>query len=122
MTFHRTAIAALAATALSATMALPAIAQIESDVPQAVELSEDELQSYAAAAAEIEVLVQEWQPRVQDAETPEDAAELGQQAQAEMVQAVESEGLTVEQYNQITQLAQADPDLQARIMTYIQAQ
>ena len=122
MTLHRLAIAALAATALTASMSLPTFAQTEPAAPQATEIPEAELQSYAAAAAEIEALVQEWQPKVQSAETPEEAAEIGQQAQAEMVQAVESEGLTVEQYNQITQLAQADPDLQAKIMSYIQAE
>ena len=123
MTRHRIAIA-VAATALAAGLSLPAFAQSE-EAPEATQPaapSDEDLQSYAAAATEIQTIVQEWQPQIEGAETPEEANELGTQAQVQMVEAVEAEGLSVEQYNQITQLAQADPDLQAKIMSYMQTQ
>ena len=71
---------------------------------------------------EIQSIVEERQPQIEGAATPEEANEIGLQAQEEMVMAVEAEGLTVEQYNQITQLAQADPDLQAKILNYVQGE
>jgi type IV secretory pathway VirB4 component len=125
MNVHRTALAAVAATALAAGLALPAFAQADSEVPQATQPAaptEEELQSYAAAAQQIQQIVEEWQPQIANAATPEEANQLGQQAQVEMVMAVEAEGLSVDDYNRITQLAQADPDLQARIMSYMQQQ
>jgi hypothetical protein len=123
MTRHRIAVAAVAAAALAAGLSLPAFAQ--SEAPQATQSaapSDEDLQSYAAAATEIQTIVQQWQPQIEGAETPEEANELGTQAQVQIVEAVEAEGLSVEEYNQITQLAQADPDLQARIMSYMQTQ
>lgn len=125
MSFYRTAAAAMAATALAAGFALPAFAQAETETPQATQpaaLTEEELQSYAAAALEVQSLIEEWQPQIEAAESPEQASEIGQQAQSEMVMAVEAEGLSVEEYNQITQLAQTDPELQSRIMSYIESQ
>ena len=123
MTRHRIAIAAVAATALAAGLSLPAFAQTEPEAPQATQPaapSDEDLQSYAAAATQIQAIVQEWQPQIEGAETPEEATELGTQAQVQMVEAVEAEGLSVDEYNQITQLAQADPDLQAQIMSYME--
>lgn len=125
MSFYRTAAAAMAATALAAGFALPAFAQAETETPQATQPAaptEEDLQSYAAAALEVQSLLEEWQPQIEAAESPEQANEIGQQAQAEMVMAVEAEGLSVEEYNRITQLAQTDPELQSRIMSYIESQ
>lgn len=106
------------ATALS----LSAAAQTEQPELQASEVTQEELQSFAAAAEQVESIGVAWQARIDAAESQEQASQMGAQAQTEMIAAVEAEGLTVEQYNQIFLLAQANPDIQSQVMEYKEAQ
>lgn len=87
---------------------------------QAQQFDDQMLQSFAAAASGIRNVAQEYAPRLQDAESPEQAAELEQEAQDAMMQQVQDEGLTVEQYNQIAVAAQQNPQLAQTIQGYIE--
>lgn len=113
---------AAAGVALATALALPAMAQTAQPELQASDVSEEQLQSFAAAASEVETIGSEWQTRIEAAQSEEEANQLGQQAQQEMIAAVEAEGLTVEQYNQIFLLAQADSDIQAQVLEYMEAE
>ena len=74
------------------------------------------LKSFVTAAISVSQLIQQWTPRIQNAENKAQAEELTQQANAEIEAAVEKTGgITVEEYKQIAQAAQADPELTARI-------
>ena len=106
------------ATALS----LSAAAQTEQPELQASDVTQEELQSFAAATEQVESIGVAWQARIDAAESQEQASQMGAQAQTEMIAAVEAEGLTVEQYNQIFLLAQANPDIQNQVMEYKEAQ
>lgn len=106
------------ATALS----LSAAAQTEQPELQASDVTQEELQSFAAATEQVETIGLEWQARIDAAESQEQASQLGAEAQTEMIAAVEAEGLTVEKYNQIFLLAQANPDIQTQVMEYKDAQ
>ena len=71
----------------------------------------------------MEELIRQWNPRIQGAENAEQAAQLREQASAELVDTISrTEGITVEEYQQIGQAAQGDPDLAARINEIYQNQ
>lgn len=108
-----------AAAALAIAWAGPAVAQTETE-PQQAQVTDEYLKSYAAAVVAVQRIHQEWEPRIQAA--PDEDTRLGLQGQAQekMVAAVEAEGLTVEEYNQIFQMAQDDPGLRQQVQTYIE--
>jgi len=106
-------------------LAFPAAAAPQS-VPPLIQLAqvaagEHDLEAFAAAR----IAVQEIQTAtLAEAQTapPEEVQRIQAEAQAEMVSAVEAEGLTVEQYNAIVELAATDPDVANAIEVLIQQQ
>lgn len=81
----------------------------------AVDVSDAEIAAFASAMGEVQQIGQEWTQRMQEAEGEQEVAEMRQQAQEEMVGAIESEGLSVEEYNEIATAAQQDQELAQRI-------
>lgn len=79
------------------------------------DVSDDKLQTYAEAEQKVQEIRDEFQQQMPEAETPEDAQALQQEAQQEMVSAVEDAGLTVEEYNQLASLMQTNPELRERM-------
>jgi hypothetical protein len=87
----------------------PATAQ---DTP----ISDAKLQSFIAADLKVGELIDQWTPRINAASSPEQASQLKQQANTELVQAIKSSGgISVEEFKQISQSAESDPALQQRI-------
>lgn len=82
---------------------------------QQAEVSDDQLKTYAEAEKKVQEIRDEFQQQMPNAETPEEAQALQQEAQEEMVSAVEDSGLSVEEYNQIASLVQTNPELRDRI-------
>jgi hypothetical protein len=77
---------------------------------------EAKLESFVTAALEVNQLVEQWTPRIQGAASETEAAELRDQANGELVAAIEQTGgISVDEYREISQAAQADPQLMARI-------
>lgn len=106
-----------AALALALAVSAPAWAQAQA------EFSDEQLQSFVVAAVAVDELIRQWNPRIQGAENAEQAALLREQANAELVETItRTEGMTVEQYQQIGQAAQSDPELAARINEIYQEQ
>jgi Domain of unknown function (DUF4168) len=88
----------------------PVWAQAES------QFSDQQLESFVIAALAVDKLIREWNPRIQAAEDDAEAAQLRDQATGELAAAIaRTDGITVEQYQEIGRAAQADPDLKARI-------
>lgn len=85
--------------------------------PQAQDQYEQaKLESFVTAALMVNDLVEQWTPRIQGAQDETEAAQLRDQANSELVAAIESaDGISVEEYREISQAAQADPQLMARI-------
>jgi hypothetical protein len=74
------------------------------------------LESFVTAALKVNELIEQWTPRIQGAQDETEASTLRDQANSELVAAIESaDGITVDEYRQISQAAQADPQLMARI-------
>lgn len=111
----RLAGAAVLATLLGIASVTPLRAQ--SDVPDA------KLESFVVAAISVQDLIEQWSPRIQGAQSEEEAASMREQANVELAEAIEqTEGMTVEEYQQIGEQAQQDPELNARIQEIYEAQ
>jgi Domain of unknown function (DUF4168) len=86
------------------------------------EFSDQQLESFVVAAIAVDEVIREWNPRIQAAEDDAQAAQLREQANSELVEVItRTDGITMEQYQQIGRAAQADPDLAARINKIYQA-
>lgn len=121
------------------TLSLPAIAvavfaafaMVQAPVAQSVEegqseprmeWSEQELQSFASAALAVDEIFTKWRERIADAETAEEANAMQAEASTEAAQAVENEGLSIEEYNEINEAIQRDSELYDRVIELIQAE
>lgn len=82
---------------------------------QQMDVSNDQLQTYAEAEQKVQEIRDDFQQQMPNAESPEEAQTLQQEAQQEMVSAVEDAGLTVEEYNQIASQMQSNPELRERM-------
>jgi uncharacterized protein DUF4168 len=85
--------------------------------PQAEEQYEQaKLESFVTAAIAVNRLIEQWTPRIQGAQNETEATQMREQANGELVAAIEqSDGITIDEYRQISQAAQSDPALMARI-------
>lgn len=81
---------------------------------QEIEVSGEELETFAHAFLDVQEIRQEMDSAIQDAEDTQEAQELQQQANQEMAALIEEEyDLTPQRYSQITQAINTDPELQA---------
>jgi hypothetical protein len=119
--FWRLTLPALAIAAFALVAPAPAAAQTAGEQPlPPQDLSQSQLESFAAAATRVSEITEQLQVEAQGVESEEELARLQQQANLEMVSAVENEGLTVEEYNMIFQVAQVDPEVNAMVMQMLQ--
>jgi predicted secreted protein len=99
-----------------AALACALAASAPTGVQAQAEFTDQQLEAFVVAALAVDELIREWNPRIQGAENAEQAARLAEQANAELVETVaRTEGITVEEYQEIGQAAQDDPALAARI-------
>lgn len=111
----------LLAGALTLGAAAPALAQGDGQGSgQEAQVSQEKLEQFVAAYAEIQAIRAEYMPRLQQAEDEEEQARLQKEGQEEMVSAVRDEGLDVGEYQQIGQKINSDQELQTRVKTLIE--
>jgi len=84
-----------------------------------VDVGEQELDQFAEAFLAVQEIQTEISEELQAATDESEAQDLQRQAQEEMVSAVEDSGLSVEEYNQIAQLMNSDPEIRDGIMERI---
>ena len=103
--------------ALAGTAAAQATQQAPESAPQAppVAVNDEKLRSFAAATLEVENLNEEWSPRIAAATDPNEQQEVRTQAMEQMAQAVREQGLSVEEYNSMVQVVQADPEVASTV-------
>ena len=104
---------ALASIAAAATFAgAPAIAQGAAPPAQAQQqitpLKNAEITPFLTANSKVNVIADQMNAELQAAETQDEAAEIQQGAETQMIAAIESEGLTPLRFTQIVQLARTD--------------
>lgn len=100
------AIVAVGLTTAAATAQQPTPQQ-EADVE---DVPEQELETFAEAYAEIAGVRQDMQAELQAAEDREQATQIQQQADQEMQGILQEHDLSVERYQEITQVLNADPE------------
>ena len=83
--------------------------------------TESQLEAYVAAVVRIYEIDRAWQPRIDGAETSGEAVVLTRQATEQMIAEVRAQGLSVDEYNAITQAAEADDRLYERIRVLLAA-
>jgi hypothetical protein len=84
------------------------------------DFSEEKIEAFVDAATEVQRVQTELDAKAQEAQNPEEVAQLQQEAQQEASQAVEDSGLTVDEYAAIAEAANQDPDLYAMIVDRMQ--
>lgn len=117
MTLIRTLAAAAAAGALVLAPAAPALAQQADTAPEMDRAVPDALlDSFITAALSVSEIAEEYQGRMQSAESDAAQQELATEARTAMIAAVEeTDGITVEEYLEISEAARADADLSQRL-------
>lgn len=116
----------------SALFAGHAFAQNQTTEPQAAQpsieapadgeaaFSDDQLKSFAVAYLEVDKITKEYLPKLKEATDTTAQQKVREEAGAKMVEAVQgSGGISVDEYNQIAQSAQTDPELANKITSYI---
>lgn len=118
-TKFRTAAVAVAASAFLTLMAFPVSIQVQQQQPP--ELSDSKIQAVAEAYVQVFEIQSAYAPRIEAAQSPEEAQQLQQRANEEVVEVIrEQEGVTVEEYSQIVNLAQSDEQVRERLLKEIQ--
>jgi hypothetical protein len=87
--------------------------------PAAESVSTDEIATYARATTKVQFIRRDFEVQKRSANSPQQVAQLTEVANNQMVEAVETEGLTVERFNEISEAADADPELRGRILDQI---
>lgn len=82
--------------------------------------SDDQLQQFADASQNIAMISQDYTEQLQNASDESEQQKIRQQANDEMVQAVQDSGMSVEQFNSIGQAIQQDPQLMQRVKGMVQ--
>lgn len=80
-----------------------------------IDVSEEQINNFVTAQERVAEIGEKWSPRMENAESSEEANKARQSAQKEMVIAVKNSGLSVQEYNLIARAAQSDPELRKRI-------
>ena len=93
-------------------------AQVQSPSPGATDqpsnIPDQKLDAAAAAVQRVTTLKQDYQQRI-TAAAPADKERILNEANSAMVKAVTDQGLSVEEYNSILEVAQNDPGIRAKI-------
>lgn len=83
-------------------------------------LSDEKLQSFAVAFAEVNKVAEEYSQKVQEVDTEAEQQGLEMEAGQKMVEAVQNtDGISVDEYNEVLQAVQTDPDLAARLNSFV---
>ncbi|MCW5601550.1 DUF4168 domain-containing protein [Nitrosomonas sp.] len=83
--------------------------------PNPANFSEADLQKFAAAQKEVEVIRKNYTTRLENTGNPDKALELQQEASEVMVDAVKKQGLEIDTYNNIARAMGSNPDLRRKL-------
>jgi hypothetical protein len=78
-------------------------------------------EQFVAAYVEIQDIQNQYSEQLQGAADEDQARNIQQQAQDEMIQAVENNGMSIDEYNEVVGIISADPELRMEIEELAQA-
>lgn len=79
--------------------------------PSTIEPTREDLRKFVSAEQDIRSIRDDYRSRIQNADDQQKALELQQQANQEMVRVVNTNGLTVREFNAIVEAAQQDSEI-----------
>jgi hypothetical protein len=85
----------------------------------APDLSDQKLSAAAAALERVVGLQNDYRQRIAEAEAPADKERLVAEANSELAKAVTEQGLSVEEYSSILDVARDDPEIRGKILQHI---
>ncbi|WP_110619743.1 DUF4168 domain-containing protein [Thioalkalivibrio sp. ALE21] len=89
-------------------------APMQQEAPE-VDLSDEDIDTFVEAFVGVQEVREDFSQRLQEAEDETEAQQMQQEAQDEMVAAVEDAGMTVEEYNEVAMALQNDPELMQEV-------
>ncbi len=117
MKFPKNLYALTLAGLIGVTMPFAIPAQAQEAAPSAAEVTGDEIDAFVVAYQRVIAIEQQYAPEIAEAADPGQQDKLRQEALVEQTDAVEqTPGIDVDRYVEIITIAQADPDLNTRIL------
>ena len=92
------------------------MAQVKGNNSGSPDISEDVIAKVGSAVGRIAALQQHYAPRVAAADSEDEKQGLQKEVTIAAVKAINDQGLTVEQYNEVVVMAQDDSDLEERLL------
>lgn len=129
----------VAVTALLAAAAVPALAQqtrqgtaapapdttspgtTSPSATQGNQMSDTMVRKVGTALRHVATIRQQYADKAQSVNSPQQRQDLTDQAEKDMLKAIKDQGLSIQQYDQAIQMAQADPSLRQRLVSVAQA-
>lgn len=87
--------------------------------PSESSFSDDDLKSFVLAAIKVQRITESCSAKLDTAQSPDEQREIKESAVSEMVEAVENEGISVDQYQAIAMHAQSDEKVAERLKQQI---
>ncbi len=112
---------AAGASQVSAQQATQAPATQPAPAMQAADISDKKLEKFADSLGEIMEIRQDFTAKLEKTGDPAEAQQLQQQANEKMMNTVEDNDLSIEEYNAINQAVQNDPQLRNKVISMIQS-
>ncbi len=82
---------------------------------QQADFSDEELQQFVNLQDDIGAVREEYVSRIENADSEDEARQLQQEAQSEMVDTIEEAGMSVQEYNAIAVAYNSNPEIQERV-------
>jgi transcription initiation factor IIF auxiliary subunit len=111
---------AAGASQVSAQQANQAPATQPAPAVQAADISDKKLEKFADSLGEIMEIREDFTAKLEKTGDPAEAQQLQQQANEKMMNTVEDNELSIEEYNAINQAVQNDPQLRDRVIAMVQ--
>jgi hypothetical protein len=94
----------------------PAPPQASPAPPAATSIPDTTIGKAGAALRDVANLQEKYQPKMDSAGSQQEKQGLAERANAEAVQAIQSHGLSVQEYSNVVRSAQANPQLRQRLL------
>jgi len=108
---------------LASPMAMAQGEQQAQPMPQqqeAPEVSESQINAFVEAYIAVNEVREEYTARLQEAEDQEQAQELQQEANEAMTAAIEDNGMSIEEYQEVAMAVNADADVREQVTTMLE--
>lgn len=112
---------AAGASQVSAQQASPAPATQPVPVVEAADISDKKLEKFADSLGEIMEIREDFTAKLEKTGDPAEAQQLQQQANEKMMNTVQENDLSIEEYNAINRAVQNDPKLRDKVIAMIQS-